>query len=91
MKKGKISWRQRLRPVSEKPKAELTPKTSGLPSIGYRLFGGYPARVFPLSDSINVNLRRAGIRTSHEVYISSMFFWATISLLTSFIITLIIT
>ncbi len=44
-------------------------------TIGYPVLGDYPAKIFPASEHIRVDLRRAGIRLSHVPYISSMFLW----------------
>lgn len=55
-------------------------------TIGYAFLRDFPARIFPWSDSISLSMRKAGMRMSHIVYISSMFFWTiTIALITSII------
>lgn len=54
------------------------PGLSTLGTIGYSIFGDRPAAIFPLSKKIGSNLLKAGIRQSHVIYVSSMFFWALI-------------
>jgi len=93
MGQDETGWRRRLSLNSKKSKSgvEFESETSRLLSLGYGFFRGYPAKVFPLSNYVDVNLRKAGIRTSHLVYISAMFFWAIISFIASFITALVIT
>ncbi len=52
--------------------------------IGYRILKETPARIFPLSPSIRINLIKAGIRVGYVVYVSSMFFWSMVTTLVGF-------
>ena len=54
--------------------------------LGYRLLGDFPSKHFLLSNFIRKSLDVAHFRLSHIIYISSMFFWAIISILLAAIV-----
>lgn len=56
-------------------------------TIGYAFLRDFPAKIFPWSNSISLSMRRADMRMSYVVYISSMFFWTIIIAIVTYIIT----
>ena len=55
-------------------------------TVGYVFLRDFPARIFPWSAFLSLNLRKAEIRISHVVYISSMFFWTIIIAVITYIV-----
>jgi len=62
---------------------KLSVKLPNIHYMGYRILGDAPSRFFPLTGMLKASLPRARMRMSHIVYISSMFFWGIVALLTS--------
>jgi flagellar protein FlaJ len=48
--------------------------------LGYKILGDRPSKILPISDFVRKSLQRAQLRISHVIYISSMTFWALISM-----------
>ncbi|MCJ7634746.1 type II secretion system F family protein [Candidatus Bathyarchaeota archaeon] len=61
-------------------------KAQDFHNIGYRLLGDLPSRYFPLSGYVRKSLSVAHLRISHIIYISSMIFWALLSMILAAIV-----
>lgn len=48
--------------------------------LGYKILGDRPSKILPISGFVRKSLQRAQLRISHVIYISSMIFWALISM-----------
>jgi flagellar protein FlaJ len=49
-------------------------------NFGYKILGDRPSKILPIAGFVRKRLQRAQIRISHVIYISSMTFWALISM-----------
>ena len=48
--------------------------------LGYKILGDRPSKILPIAGFVRKSLQRAQLRVSHVIYISSMTFWALISM-----------
>ena len=48
--------------------------------LGYKILGDRPSKMLPIAGFVRKSLQRAQLRISHVIYISSMTFWALISM-----------